>query len=80
MSAATKGTRSRSSSSKSGRVLVKRQALYCSKADILFFSVMLDCGFYLFKAFNKNYFPALIMPVMSPDAPAFCYSVDFFAF
>lgn len=52
MSAATKGTRSRSSSSKSGRVLVKRQALYCSKVDILFFSVMLDCGFYLFQSFQ----------------------------
>lgn len=52
MSAATKGTRSRSSSSNSGRVLVKRQALHCSKADILFFSVMLDCGFYLFQSFQ----------------------------
>ena len=52
MSAATKGTRSRSSSSKSGRVLVKRQTLYCSKADILFFSVMLACGFYPFQNFQ----------------------------
>lgn len=52
MSAATKGTRSRSSSSKSGRVLAKKQVLHSFKADILFFSVMLDCGFYLFQSFQ----------------------------
>lgn len=52
MSVSTKETRSRSNSLKSGGVLAKKQVLHRFKADILFFSVMLACGFYPFQNFQ----------------------------